>query len=137
MAMKSGGKGSSQSSKSSHGNDSRSSERSGGSNSSHSSHTTTDHEQIRQWIESRGGKPACVRGTGNSDDIGMLRIDFPGYSGEASLQHVSWDEFFQKFDESNLAFLYQNETSDGSESRFFKLVSRENPKNAEHGRSAK
>ena len=90
-----------------------------------SSKTTTDHDEIRRWAESRGGSPATVRGTEDGDEAGVLRIDFPGYSGKDRLEHISWEEFFQKFDEKHLAFLYQEETSKGGESRFFKLVSRE------------
>ena len=63
-----------------------------------SAHALTDHEGIRRWAEERGGKPACVRGTGASDDVGMIRLDFPGYSGETSLEKISWDEWFNKFD---------------------------------------
>jgi len=25
---------------------------------------TTDHDEIRRWVEARGGKPATVKGTG-------------------------------------------------------------------------
>jgi hypothetical protein len=87
--------------------------------------TTTDHDEIRRWAEAHGGKPAVVRGTGDSDDPGILRIDFPGGAGEESLEHVSWDEWFQKFDEADLAFLYQEERADGQDSTFFKLVRRD------------
>ena len=90
----------------------------------HESKTTTDHDEIRRWVEARDGKPACVRGTGGKGDTGLLRIDFPGYSGEDSLQHITWDEFFEKFEESELAMVYQDETADGNESRFCKLISR-------------
>lgn len=87
---------------------------------------TTDHKEIKKWIEERGGKPATVRGTERGKEhAGLLRIDFPGYSGESTLEEVTWDEFFKKFDESNLAFLYQETTSDGNESRFSKFISRE------------
>jgi hypothetical protein len=55
----------------------------------------------------------------------MLRIDFPGYSGADSLQEISWDEFFEKFDEQGLALLYQEKTKDGRQSNFNKLVSRQ------------
>jgi ferritin-like metal-binding protein YciE len=58
----------------------------------------TDHEEIREWAEERGAKPACVRGTGGAGDIGMLRLDFPGYTGGDSLQEISWDDWFEKFD---------------------------------------
>lgn len=89
-----------------------------------SSKTTTDHDTIKQWAEARGGTPATVKGTESGGEAGVLRIDFPGYGGDR-LEPISWDEWFQKFDEKGLAFLYQDETRDGEESRFFKLVSRE------------
>jgi len=90
-----------------------------------SSHTTTDHKTIRTWVEERGGHPATVRDTDGKDGAGVLRIDFPGYSGEDRLEEISWEEFFKKFDQSKLAFLYQDETAGGGESRFSKLVSRD------------
>ncbi|HEY3473068.1 MAG TPA: bifunctional DNA primase/polymerase [Anaerolineales bacterium] len=86
---------------------------------------TTDHDEIRKWVEERGGYPATVVDTGSGGEPGVLRIDFPGYSGQDSLQRISWEDFFQKFDEENLAFLYQDRVRDGEESRFFKFVSRE------------
>lgn len=88
------------------------------------SQVTTDPKKIKKWVEERGGRPAHVKGTGGKDDAGLLRIDFPGYSGENSLEEISWEEFFEKFEEKDLAFLYQDKTKDGEESRFFKLVSR-------------
>ena len=90
-----------------------------------SSKTTTNHDDIREWAEARGGKPATVKRTESNGEAGVLRIDFPGYSGSNSLEEISWEEFFKKFDEKQLAFLYQDETSSGEQSRFFKLVSRE------------
>lgn len=88
------------------------------------SKTTTDHNTIKQWAESRGGFPATVKSTEENGEPGLLRIDFPGYSGEQSLERIEWDEFFEKFEESNLAFLYQEKLKSGEESRFCKLVSR-------------
>jgi len=89
------------------------------------SKTTTDHDEIRRWVEAHDGTPAGVRGTGSGDDPGVLRIDFPGGAGEDELEHISWDEWFRKFDNENLAFLYQEEKAGGGDSTFFKLVSRE------------
>jgi hypothetical protein len=86
--------------------------------------TTTDHDEIRRWVEEHGGRPARVRGTGGGDDPGILRIDFPGGAGEDQLEHISWDEWFRKFDENDLAFLYQERKADGEDSTFFKLVRR-------------
>ncbi|MBB4125948.1 hypothetical protein GGR77_001238 [Xanthomonas translucens] len=89
--------------------------------STHGSKTTTDHDEIRRWVEARGGRPASVRGTEADADAGVLRILF---RDDASLEEISWDDFFDKFEEEELAFLYQDKTSDGSQSRFFKLVNR-------------
>jgi hypothetical protein len=82
---------------------------------------TTDHRQIQQWVEQRGGQPATVKRTHAKNYPGLLRIDFPGYSGEESLEAISWDEWFKGFEENDLAFLYQDE----KDSRFNKLVSRD------------
>lgn len=92
---------------------------------SSTSRTTTDHKTIRQWVEAREGCPAHVKSTAGKDDPGLLRIDFEGFSGQDSLEKISWEEFFDKFEESKLAFLYQDETSKGDTSRFFKFVSRD------------
>lgn len=88
--------------------------------------TTTDHDTIRKWAEARGARPACVRGTGGSGDPGIIRLDFPGYSGEDSLEQISWDDWFEKFEEQGLALIYQETTQGGEESNFNKLVSRGN-----------
>ena len=82
---------------------------------------TTDHETIRNWVEERGGRPAHVEGTDNGGE-GVLRIDF---TDDDSLEDVSWDEFFEAFEENGLALVYQDETNEGEESYFAKLVSRE------------
>ena len=90
-------------------------------------HTTTDHGEIRRWAAARGGRPAAVEGTASGGDPGVLRIAFPGapQSRDESLEEISWDDFFEKFEEKDLAFLYQNEMRSGKESRFFKFVSRD------------
>jgi hypothetical protein len=91
-----------------------------------SSKITTDHDAIKKWVEQRGGHPATVKRTRRgSEHAGMLRIDFPGYKGQGTLEEISWDDFFDKFDEMNLAFTYQDKTATGRVSRFNKLVSRE------------
>jgi hypothetical protein len=87
------------------------------------SHTTTNHQEIRRWIEKRGGHPAAVAATVDEDDAGILRVDFD--PPDDSLEQISWDDFFNTFDEKSLAFLYQDKTADGKTSRFFKFVSRD------------
>jgi hypothetical protein len=80
--------------------------------------TTTDHEVIRKWAEARGGRPARVKGTGGAEDAGLLRLDFG--APEENLETIEWEEFFDTFDESGLAFVYD----DAPDSRFGKLVRR-------------
>jgi hypothetical protein len=90
------------------------------------SKTTTDHEVIKKWIEDRGGEPAVVKGTEDEGKgVGVLRVNFPDYSGKESLEKISWEQFFDTFEEKKLAFLYQDELRSGETSRFFKFVSRE------------
>jgi len=96
--------------------------------------TTTDHEQIRRWVEERGGHPVRVKDTEAKGGSGVLLIDYPGYSGKETLEEISWNEFFQGFEESKLAFLYQDETKAGDESRFSKLINRDSAD--EKGRAA-
>jgi hypothetical protein len=92
---------------------------------------TQEHDQIRRWAEQRGGIPTIVKGTG-----GLLRIDFikgPKSGGrEASLEEVSWDKWFEIFDESNLSFLASPEP----ESKFFKLIAAEGSEGARADRTS-
>jgi hypothetical protein len=87
------------------------------------SHTTTDHKKIKKWVDERKGAPATVKETGKGGHAGILRIDFG--PKEEGLEEISWDEFFKKFDEAHLQFLYQDKTKDGKLSRFHKFVSRD------------
>lgn len=91
------------------------------------SRVITDHEEIREWTENRGGHPARVSRTGdggNGGDPGIIRIDFPGYSGEGSLEEISWEEFFDKFEEKQLALVVENQPPEGDKGRFNKLIRR-------------
>lgn len=85
-----------------------------------SAKTTINHEIIQQWVEERGGTPAQVKGTGSQDEPGLLRIDYPGFSGEESLEPIEWQTFFEAFEANELAFLYQDKRN----SRFSKFISR-------------
>jgi hypothetical protein len=87
------------------------------------SHTTTDHKKIKKWAEERGGRPATVKETEEDGHAGILRIEFGPKNDR--LEEIDWDEFFEKFDEAELAFLYQDKTKDGKISRFHKFVARD------------
>ncbi|TWB53413.1 hypothetical protein FBZ98_104340 [Rhizobium sp. ERR 922] len=84
------------------------------------SETTTDHETIRKWVEARDGRPSRVKSAGGNG--GLLRIDFG--EPEQNFEEIGWDEFFRIFDANKLAFLHQEETEDGRESRFNKFINR-------------
>jgi hypothetical protein len=87
-----------------------------------SSKTTTDHDTIRNWAEKRGGVPATVEGTEkDSEEAGILRLEFRKYN---DLEQIDWDAFFEKFEKSKLAFLYQDKTAGGRLSRFHKFIQR-------------
>lgn len=101
------------------------------------SKTTKDRSVIRRWAEERGATPSHVKSTGAAGDVGILRFDFPGYSGEESLEPIAWEEFFAKFDERGLALVYEEETAQGQRSNFNKLISAGSGKKASHSRGAR
>lgn len=84
---------------------------------------STDHAFIRRWVEERGGHPTKVRGTESRDGEGILRIDFR--EPDEKLEPISWEEFFETFEDRKLGFLHQDETAGGKTSRFFKFVHRD------------
>ncbi len=86
--------------------------------------TTQDHEEIRQWAEARGGKPAVVAATESKDQTGIIRLMFPNAPNhnDDALEEIAWDEWFEKFDESGLQLTYQEKTADGQKSDFNKLT---------------
>lgn len=93
----------------------------------HESKITTDHDEIKRWVEARGGKPATIKGTPREgQEAGLLRIDFPTGASNPPLEPISWKDFFEKFDEEGLALVYQDETESGDRSYFCKFVGREN-----------
>ena len=87
--------------------------------------TTTSHDEIRRWVDERGGFPARVKGTDEEGKGGLLRIDYPGFSGEERLEKITWQEFFAAFDDNRLAFLSQDKLESDETSRFSKLIDRE------------
>jgi hypothetical protein len=85
--------------------------------------TTIDHKAIRKWAEERGGTPARVKGTEDRGGEGILRFDFA--EPDDKLEPISWEDFFETFEDRKLALLHQDKTADGKTSRFFKFVRRD------------
>src|SRR5262245_8297669 len=101
------------------------------------SRTLTDHDEIRRWAEARSVRPSTVRRTPAHDNAGMIRLDFPGYSGGDPLQEISWDEWFEDFEDRNLALIVQDQAADGGRSNFNRLANRESVKSeSEQARGA-
>lgn len=99
------------------------------------SKTTRDHDEIRRWAEARGAVPSEVRGTERGGETGILRFEFPRAPNrqDDKLQEISWQDFFQKFDENDLELVYQEKTADGQQSNFNKLI---HPSSEEHSKHA-
>ena len=90
---------------------------------------TTDHDTIRKWAESKGGKPAAVDRTHKGGDVGIIRIMFPDnpQSEHEALVEISWDDFFREFEKKKLALLYEEE------SLFSKIIGRDTAERRAHG----
>ncbi|HLU53635.1 MAG TPA: hypothetical protein VK011_08600 [Acidimicrobiia bacterium] len=86
---------------------------------------TTDHDEIRRWAEERDAVPAVVLDPHDDEGPRLLRFDIPGHGTEDELQRISWEEFFDIFDDERLAMVYQEETSTGERSFFSEFVSRD------------
>lgn len=95
----------------------------------------TDHAEIRRWVEDRGGQPATISGTAEGDEeAGLLRIDFPGGAKNPPLEPISWEAFFEKFDEADLALIYQDDEGEEDKNVFCKFVRRETAEKQSPGR---
>ena len=95
----------------------------------HSTRLTTDPEEIRRWVEARGGRPAAVAPLLQDEfglkAIGALRIAFPEEHDKENLEMLPWETFFETFEARSLAFLYQERTATGEQSRFNKFIKQE------------
>lgn len=82
---------------------------------------TTDHGEIKRWVEQRGGRPTRVAGTAEGGSSGVLVLDY-GEPTSFELEPITWDDFFEGFEENKLALLYSD---DSDEAAFAKLVGRD------------
>ena len=92
--------------------------------SEHESHpgqslVTRSHDVILQWAEKRNAMPATVPGTEHDGHVGVLRFDIPGWGSRTSLEHVTWEQWFETFDERKLVMIYQDHMRNGRQSNFF------------------
>jgi hypothetical protein len=62
----------------------------------------------------------------------MIRLDFEDYSGQESLEHISWDEWFRTFEASHLALIVDDK---GTAPNFNKLITRDEGSEGRSGRA--
>ncbi len=91
--------------------------------------TTINHDEIRKWVESKGGKPAAVERTHDDESVGIIRLMFPksAQSEHGALTEITWEEFFEQFEDGKLALIYDEKTL------FNKIIGRDTMAKREHG----
>lgn len=91
-------------------------------------HATQDHDEIIAWVQRRSGYAAAVTGAHRhaaadvEPEIGVLRVGFPGYASEEALEPLSWDAFFETFDDSGATFYYYEQEPDGTVSHRYRIA---------------
>jgi hypothetical protein len=85
---------------------------------------TTDHEEIKQWAEEHNARPAVVRHETRGGGVGIIDIDLAHFGEDEYVEPISWEDFFEQFDERNLAFVYEKETLPGEKHWFHKFTKR-------------
>ena len=83
------------------------------------SHIVIDHNDIKDFATRTGGKPSVVSDTKGSSGPGLLRFDH-GRDNEG-LEEISWDRFFEIFEEQELGLMLD---TSGDNPNFNKFVSR-------------
>jgi hypothetical protein len=72
---------------------------------------TKDHDEIRSWVEEKGGRPV-VRERRGADGI-VIDIAFGDTKDE--YEPIGWDEFFDTFDSFGMEFRYEVGEQDGKD----------------------
>jgi hypothetical protein len=76
------------------------------------SEPTSNHEEIRRWAEANQFSPAeqlPVRVDGEPAELRLLSE--PQINARQDKRLISWEEFFAKFDEQGLAFVYDQDSA--------------------------
>ena len=69
--------------------------------------TTTEHALVRKLIEDREGYPAHLQASEGQGDSGLLQVGLTEENEGEELKEPSWEQFFEKFEEKDLAFAYR------------------------------
>ena len=78
--------------------------------------TTRDPDEIRRWAARHRAEPATGEATASgpattqvTDGGTGLRFNYPGF---APFRSITWDEWFEHFDQHGLAFVYEEDVVD-------------------------
>ena len=77
---------------------------------------TTNHEEIKEWAETRKARPVQVLRYRDETVPERVRFRFPKdkYTDEEDL---SWEEFFEIFDQSRLEFVFEDVADEAVENK--------------------
>lgn len=71
----------------------------------------TTHALIRSVVEERGGYPAHRSKTEGQGDHGLLVV--ADRDDETDHEEITWEQFFEEFEEKDLIFVYPDDPEDG------------------------
>ena len=73
--------------------------------------TTTDHAEIKKWVESHNGRPIRVAMSDTAKELDTIKFRFPNeeYDNEQTYQEISWDEWFSIFEHYNLQMVINDD----------------------------
>lgn len=74
---------------------------------------TADNDEIRAWMEEHGALPAVLKETSDNGEESpdMLQISFN--PNDPNMKEMDWEEFFERFENENLALVYDDATPKG------------------------
>lgn len=93
---------------------------------------TTNKNEIKDWINRHGGRPAVFDDPGATGDLIGIRIDFPGKKDERFMREavktegVTWNKFFEIFNKRQLAFVYNTSNEPDDLTLAYKFIPRKN-----------
>ena len=73
---------------------------------------TTDHREIRHWADANGAVPTEILPQIVNSEPVQIRLTTKGSSvTHAERRTITWVEFFARFDELGLAFVYDDDST--------------------------
>lgn len=81
--------------------------------------TTLNHEEIKNWISQRGGRPVVVEEQKSEGPVSFLSVEFDDKETSGVVkEELNWKRFFEVFEKKMLAFQYDEEEGEKSGKNF-------------------